>query len=129
MDKNIKLSILGTKKRIKNFVNNNNFVMLSTAIIIGHIFKGFFESLIDNIIYPLVTHVINKTKIKKWHIKLNIDNLNIGNFIMDVIFYILSLVVVCFFIEFVLNRFLSETPTAILTEEDINELEGNQKQQ
>lgn len=111
------------KACVKNFVRENNFVTLSSAFIIGQTTNKFLSSFIVNIIMPFIRNYTKFDNITRMTIPLGITKMNIGNFIGDLIYFILTIFIVCLFVEYVMHRMLAEKATAVLTDDDRNAID------
>ena len=107
------------KKSIKNFILRNNFVTLASAFAIGQTMSLFVESLTKNILLPLLYALVNKSKWDQLRFPLKSSYIELGNFLKDLFYVLISIIVIFITIEYVLNRGLAEKKTAKPNTDDL----------
>ena len=85
-------------KEFKDFINKGNVMDLAVGVIIGAAFTSIVDSLVKDIIMPVVSLFTSGTDFSAWYIQIragdDASRLNYGNFIYAIInFLIISIVV------------------------------------
>jgi large conductance mechanosensitive channel len=78
----------------KDFVLRGNVVDLAVGVIIGAAFGGIVDSMVKDIITPLIAPAVGATNFSDW----KVGEIAIGNFINAVIAFLIKAAVVFFFI-------------------------------
>jgi large conductance mechanosensitive channel len=81
-------------KEFRDFINRGNVLDLATAVIIGTAFTAIVNSLVNDIIMPLIGILLNGLDFSTLVINVGEANLSYGNFIQAVINFLLIALVV-----------------------------------
>ena len=85
----------GIIQEFKEFINQGNVVDLAVGVIIGAAFKAIVDSLVGDIISPLIGSIFNMD-FSDLSVNINGAELMYGNFIMAVLnFFIIAIVLFC----------------------------------
>lgn len=88
-------------KEFKKFITRGNVMDMAVGIIIGGAFTAIVNSLVDNIIMPLISAIFGGTNFDSWNITLrgsgeNAVVLGLGTFLAAVVnFLLIALVLFC----------------------------------
>ena len=85
-------------KKVMHFLKKKDLIYMSLAVYLGLVIQKFLESLVGDIVIPLISYPIPK-KFKKINIK--ILNLNINKFITLLISTIIAIIVSYNFIKII----------------------------
>lgn len=82
-------------KEFKDFISRGSVIDMAVGIIIGAAFTAIVNSLVDDLVMPLIGLLTDGINFESWVIPLNGDNsITIGNFISAVIsFFLIAFVV------------------------------------
>jgi large conductance mechanosensitive channel len=98
----------------KAFALRGNVVDMAVGVIIGAAFGKLIDSLVKNVIMPLISYITPSTDFSKWHL----GRVAIGNLLNDVLsFLIVAFALYVFLVKFVgmLIRFRKEEAAKPLT--------------
>ena len=85
----------GIIQEFKEFISRGNVIDLAVGVIIGAAFKAIVDSLVGDLISPLIGSIFNMD-FSKLSVNINGAELMYGNFIMSVLnFFIIALVLFC----------------------------------
>lgn len=85
----------GFIQEFKEFINRGNVMDLAVGVIIGAAFKAIVDSLVGDIISPLIGSIF-QMDFSKLSVNINGAELMYGNFIMAIVnFFIIALVLFC----------------------------------
>jgi|SRR5436190_16301353 len=85
----------------KNFALKGNVIDLAVGVIIGAAFKTIVDSLVNNIIMPLIGAVSPNQSYKDWGFEVGGSRVAIGQFLGDILsFLIIALVLFLFIVKF-----------------------------
>lgn len=85
----------GIIQEFKEFINQGNVMDLAVGVIIGAAFKAIVDSLVGDLISPLIGSIFNMD-FSKLSVNINGAELMYGNFIMSVLnFFIIAIVLFC----------------------------------
>ena len=100
----------------KKFISRGNVMDLAVGVIIGGAFQSIVNSLVNDIVMPVISIITGGLDLSAWKIMLsegeNAASINYGNFITAVInFLIMAFVIFCF-VKFMnsLNEKLTKKP-------------------
>jgi len=97
----------------KAFVMRGNVLDLAVAVVIGAAFTQIINSLVENIITPLIGAIFGKPDFSGITVTINNSVLGIGSFINAVISFLLIALAVYFFVVAPMNRLKARVaPTA-----------------
>lgn len=93
---------LSLLEEFKNFALKGNVVDLAIAVIIGAAFSKLVDSLVKNIIMPLVSLAVpSENEYQKWNWVIDGKPVTYGQFLGDVVnFLIVAVVLFIFFVKF-----------------------------
>jgi large conductance mechanosensitive channel len=100
-------------KEFQKFINRGNVLDLATAVIIGAAFTAIVNSLVNDIIMPLLGILLNGLDFTTLAIKMGEANLTYGNFIQAVINFLLIA-----FVVFLLVRGITRLQTRFTKAEE-----------
>ena len=101
-------------KEFKEFISRGNVIDMAVGIIIGAAFTAIVQSLVNDIIMPIIALVTGGLNFSEWVIPLGGSNaITIGNFISAIINFILIALVVFLIIKLInkLHHKKDEAPT------------------
>ena len=101
-----KQKVLTLAEEFKAFALKGNVVDMAIALIIGAAFTQIVNSLVKNILMPLIT-VIAPTEHPNWHIPVGRENILVGAFVGDVVNFL--------FVSLALFLFIRKFLTWVLT--------------
>ena len=85
-------------EELKNFLFRGNIVELAVAFVIGVAFASVVNSLVDNLVMPIVAMIIGKPDFSGLTFTINDAVFRYGAFITDVIQFVAIAVAVFFFV-------------------------------
>jgi len=86
-------------KKVMHFLKKKDLIYMSLAVYLGLVFQKFLESLVGDIVIPLISYPIPE-KFRKINIK--ILNLNINKFITLLISTMIAIIVTYNFTKFII---------------------------
>ncbi|MGC2619434.1 MAG: large conductance mechanosensitive channel protein MscL [Acidobacteriaceae bacterium] len=95
-------------KGFRDFILRGNVVDLAVAVIIGAAFTTIVNSLVKNLINPLIAAVVHKPDFSNIFFTLHGGKFMIGNFLNDVIAFVLIAGTVYFFFVLPINALLKK---------------------
>ena len=105
----------------KTFIMRGNVMDLAVGVIIGAAFQAIVNSLVSDIVMPVISLITGGTDFSKWQLVLgsgeNAATLNYGNFINSVIDFLLMAFVIFCFIKF-MNHLAEANPLKKKEEEE-----------
>lgn len=90
-------------KEFKEFISKGSALEMAVGIIIGAAFKAIIDSLVADIITPLLNVFLNGVNFKEWVVKVGPVQFGVGNFI-NTIFSFLVISFILFLIIKAFNR-------------------------
>ena len=94
-------------KGFKDFILRGNVVDLAVAVIIGAAFSKIVTSLVGDVLNPLIAAVIGKPDFSYLVLHVGTGVVKIGNFLNEVISFLIVAAVVYFFIVAPLNAVMA----------------------
>lgn len=94
------------------FLLRGNVVDLAVGVMIGAAFKGVVDSLLADILNPLVAAVGGKTDFSEYAFSVNGSAVTYGNFISVVISFVITAAVIFYFIIQPMNRLQARRTSA-----------------
>jgi large conductance mechanosensitive channel len=94
-------------KGFRDFILRGNVVDLAVAVIIGAAFSKIVSSLVADVLNPLIAAVIGKPDFSYINLHVGSGVVKIGNFLNEVISFLIVATVVYFFIVLPLNALLA----------------------
>jgi large conductance mechanosensitive channel len=104
-------------KEFREFINRGNVIDLATAVIIGAAFTAIVNSLVGDIIMPLVGILLNGLDFTSLSVKVGNATLTYGNFIQAVVNFLFVA-----FVVFLLVRSLNKLQKIIVKEKEKEEI-------
>ncbi|HTV15816.1 MAG TPA: large conductance mechanosensitive channel protein MscL [Acidobacteriaceae bacterium] len=95
-------------KGFRDFILRGNVVDLAVAVIIGAAFTAIVNSMVKNVINPLIAAVVHKPDFHSIQFDLHGGKFMIGDFLNDVISFILIAGTVYFFFVLPINALLKK---------------------
>jgi large conductance mechanosensitive channel len=105
-------------KGFREFILRGNVVDLAVAVVIGTAFTGIVNSLVKDIINPLIAAIFNKPDFSYLVLEINGGKITYGNFLNQLISFLLIAASVYFFFVLPINKLMArffpakEEPTA-----------------
>lgn len=93
-------------KGFRDFILRGNVMDLAVAVIIGAAFTQIVNSLVKNLINPLIAAIVNKPDFSNIFFTFHGGKFTIGDFINDVISFLLIAATVYFFFVLPINALL-----------------------
>lgn len=93
-------------KGFRDFILRGNIVDLAVAVVIGLAFNNLVKSFTDNLLSPLIGALLGKTDLGRHVLTIGAAHLKYGQFITDVINFVVLAAVVYFFVVLPLGRLL-----------------------
>ncbi|WP_058186185.1 large conductance mechanosensitive channel protein MscL [Terracidiphilus gabretensis] len=103
-------------KGFRDFILRGNVVDLAVAVIIGAAFSKIVSSLVGDVLNPLIAAVIGKPDFSYVVIHAGSGVVKVGNFLNEVISFLIVATVVYFFIVLPLNTLLARIKKPELVE-------------
>ena len=103
-------------KGFRDFILRGNVVDLAVAVIIGAAFSKIVSSLVGDVLNPLIAAVIGKPDFSYIVIHAGSGVVKVGNFLNEVISFLIVATVVYFFIVLPLNTLLARIKRPELVE-------------
>jgi large conductance mechanosensitive channel len=95
-------------KGFRDFILRGNVVDLAVAVIIGAAFTAIVNSLVKNLINPLIAAIVHKPDFSSIFFTLHGGKFMIGDFLNDVISFLLIASTVYFFVVLPINALLKK---------------------
>jgi len=95
-------------KGFRDFILRGNVVDLAVAVIIGAAFTAIVNSLVKNVINPLIAAIVHKPDFHSIQFDLHGGKFMIGDFLNDVISFLLIAGTVYFFFVLPINALLKK---------------------
>ena len=95
-------------KGFRDFILRGNVVDLAVAVIIGAAFTTIVNSLVKNLINPLIAALVHKPDFHSIQFELHGGKFMIGDFLNDVISFLLIACTVYFFVVLPINTLLKK---------------------
>jgi len=95
-------------KGFRDFILRGNVVDLAVAVIIGAAFTAIVNSLVKNLINPLIAALVHKPDFSSIFFTLHGGKFMIGDFLNDVISFVLIAGTVYFFVVLPINTLLKK---------------------
>ena len=93
-------------KGFRDFILRGNVVDLAVAVIIGAAFTTIVNSLVKNLINPLIAALVHKPDFHSIQFELHGGKFMVGDFLNDVISFLLIACTVYFFVVLPINTLL-----------------------
>ena len=98
----------GIVQEFKEFISRGNAMNLAVGVIIGGAFQAIVNSLVNDMVMPVISLITGGIDFSEWKIMLsegeNAASINYGNFITAVINFLLMAVVIFVFVK-LMNKF------------------------
>ena len=94
-------------KGFRDFILRGNVVDLAVAVIIGAAFSKIVASMVGDVLTPLIAAVVGKPDFSYINLHVGSGVVKIGNFLNEVISFLIVATVVYFFIVLPLNTLLA----------------------
>jgi large conductance mechanosensitive channel len=104
-------------KDFKAFITKGNVVDLAVAVVIGTAFKDVIDSVVKNMITPLIT-IFGKTQYSEWSFAIHHSQFYYGIVLDAIIRFLVIAAVVFFFIVKPLNAFMARRNRGQTTDGD-----------
>jgi large conductance mechanosensitive channel len=98
-------------KEFRDFINRGNVIDLAVAVILGGAFTAIINSIVNDILMPLIGIILGGVNFQDWVITVGSAQLMMGNFVAAVINFIL-IALVLFLIVRQFNKIRKQTPPA-----------------
>ena len=96
-----KQKVFSLVDEFKQFALKGNVIDLAVGVIIGAAFGKIVESLVKNVLMPLIGVITPGLSYKEWTITLGNNNILVGEFLGDVInFFVVALALFLFVVKF-----------------------------
>ena len=122
--------VSGMLKEFKDFLFRGNVVDLAVAVVIGAAFTAVVNSLVADIITPLISAIFGTQDFSSLHFTINGSQFNYGNFLNAVIAFVLVALVIFFLVVKPMNIMMArkragqapEDPTTKICPECLSEI-------
>lgn len=94
-------------KGFRDFIMRGNVVDLAVAVIIGGAFGTIVKSLVSDIINPLIAAIVGKPDFSALVLHVNGGKITYGNFLNEVINFLLVAAAIYFFLVVPMNKVLA----------------------
>ena len=81
-------------KEFKEFIARGNVMDLAVGVIIGGAFKAIVDSLVNDIIMPIITMITGKVDLSGLSVKIGTATLSYGKFISAIINFLIIAIVI-----------------------------------
>lgn len=98
-------------KEFKDFIQKGNVLDMAVAVVLGAAFKAIVDSLVEDLITPLLSAFTAGVDFKNWVVSVGNINFTVGNFINNVISFLI-IAFVMFLIVKAFNKFKKEEEKA-----------------
>ncbi|MGC2638970.1 MAG: large conductance mechanosensitive channel protein MscL [Acidobacteriaceae bacterium] len=95
-------------KGFRDFILRGNVVDLAVAVIIGAAFTAIVNSLVKNVINPLIAAIVHKPDFHSFQFDLHGGKFMVGDFLNDVISFLLIAATVYFLFVLPINALLKK---------------------
>lgn len=113
--------LVNSLKEFQQFILRGNVVDLAIAVVVGAAFNNVVQSLVKNVITPLIAAVAGQPDFSKLSFKLHNSIFTYGDFVNSLISFLTIAIVVFFFVVQPMNRMLrkfkKDEPAEITTHE------------
>lgn len=92
----------------KTFVMRGNVVDLAVGVVIGAAFKTVVDSLVTDILTPLIAAIFKQPDFSKMSLSLNGSHIMYGNFLNSAISFLIVALVVYYFVVLPLNKLMAK---------------------
>ncbi len=99
-------------KGFRDFILRGNVVDLAVAVVIGAAFTGIVNSLVSDIITPLIAAIVQKPDFSSLVLNINGGHIKYGNFLNATIQFLLIASAVYFFVVLPINTLMSRLKPA-----------------
>ena len=110
---------MGIIKEFRDFLMRGNIVDLAVAVVIGAAFNNVVQSLVADILTPLIAAIGGKQDFSSLTFTINNSEFFYGNFLNQVIAFIVTAAAIFFFVVKPMNRLMARMRPA--TEEAVAE--------
>ncbi len=87
---------MGFIKEFKEFITRGNVLDMAVGVIIGNAFKAIVDSLVDDMLMPLITSVTGAATVEDLSFTIGNTAINYGNFLQQIInFLIIAFTIFC----------------------------------
>ncbi|MFT4114712.1 large conductance mechanosensitive channel protein MscL [Silvibacterium sp.] len=95
-------------KGFRDFILRGNVIDLAVAVVVGAAFTNIVNSLVKNLLNPLIAAIVKKPDLSFLKLDLNGSNILYGTFLNDVISFLLIAASVYFFFVLPINRLMAK---------------------
>ena len=89
---------MGIVKEFRDFLLRGNIVDLAVAVVIGAAFNGVVQSLVADIMTPLIAAIIGKPDFSALSFTINSSVFTYGNFINQLVTFVITAAAIFFFV-------------------------------
>ncbi len=86
-------------KEFKEFISKGNVMDLAVGVIIGGAFKAIVDSLVNDMIMPIITMITGKVDLSGLSVKIGTATLSYGKFISAIINFLIIAIVIFLMIK------------------------------
>ncbi|GGH13392.1 large conductance mechanosensitive channel protein MscL [Silvibacterium dinghuense] len=95
-------------KGFRDFILRGNVIDLAVAVVVGAAFTNIVNSLVKNLLNPLIAAIVKKPDLSFLKLDLNGSNITYGTFLNDVISFVLIAAAVYFFFVLPINKLMAK---------------------
>ena len=88
-------------KEFKDFISKGNVMDLAVGVIIGGAFKAIVDSLVNDMIMPIITMITGKVDLSGLSVKIGTATLSYGKFISAIINFLIIAIVIFLMVKLV----------------------------
>ncbi len=87
---------MGLIKEFREFITRGNVLDMAVGVIVGGAFKGIVDSLVNDMLMPLITSITGKVSVADLAVTIGNTPINYGNFFQQIInFLIIAATIFC----------------------------------
>src|SRR5215218_1252822 len=109
--------VSGMIKEFKDFLFRGNIIDLAVAVVIGAAFTAVVNSLVADIITPLISAIFGTQDFSSLHFTINGSQFNYGNFLNALISFVLVALVIFFLVVKPMNVMIARKRAGQATED------------
>jgi large conductance mechanosensitive channel len=102
---------MGLANDFKTFLLRGNVVDLAVAVVIGAAFKSIVDALVSDFVTPLIAAIGGKPDFGTLHFTINSSTFRYGDFLNQVISFVIIAAVVFFFVVVPVNKLMERRKT------------------
>ncbi|MCC6704814.1 MAG: large conductance mechanosensitive channel protein MscL [Thermomicrobiales bacterium] len=103
---------MGIFKEFRDFLMRGNIVDLAVAVVIGAAFNAVVQSLVADLITPLIAAIVGKQDFSALKFTINNSEFMYGNFLNQIIAFVLTAAAIFFFVVKPMNRLMARLKPA-----------------